>query len=460
MRSRGLFVAAVLSLSLASAGPAPGQDPSRDRSVGGTDPVDPAAGALARIPGAYRLADGRLGVVWDVVDQMPEGRHQLVWMEPASGRLRTLHPTSDTTFSAGPRWFVESPRELAFAFHGDRAAPAARVTLREGAAAVTGARIALREREVTFESGGATLSGSLILPPGGTGREPFGGVVMIPGSGRLTRRTPRYVARQYAARGVAALVYDKRGTGRSGGAFPEGGIRAFATDAAAAVGRMKSLPEVDGARTGVMASSQGGLVLPLLLERGAEVAFVVCRVCPVVSFAESRLLAVPGEVRAAGLPPGEVVDAAAWTALLARFALGRGGSDPLRELDRATASGPWREASSELGWSLPPDGWEGWGRYRSYLGPDPLAMYRSLRAPVLVILGEYDRRVPGGIHATLLRRALQRAGHPDFEVRVLPGASHGLMEVEFDGDGERRPFRRFVPGWHDRMVEWVVERTR
>lgn len=77
-----------------------------------------------------------------------------------------------------------------------------------------GRRIQLRERELVFRNGDVSLSGSLVLPDG---PGPHPAVVIVHGSGPLTRRGPRYMAHLFAHRGIPALAYDKRGTGRSTG---------------------------------------------------------------------------------------------------------------------------------------------------------------------------------------------------------------------------------------------------
>jgi predicted acyl esterase len=67
---------------------------------------------------------------------------------------------------------------------------------------------------VRFGAPEARLAGEVLLPPG---RGPHPGLILLHGSGPATREPYRAEARWYAGHGFAALIFDKRGTGASGG---------------------------------------------------------------------------------------------------------------------------------------------------------------------------------------------------------------------------------------------------
>ncbi|HSG28212.1 MAG TPA: hypothetical protein VLA34_07010, partial [Candidatus Krumholzibacterium sp.] len=78
-----------------------------------------------------------------------------------------------------------------------------------------GGEAEVESREVTFTSGGDLLTGTLMLPAGGEG---LPGVVVLAGSDRSARGELRMrMGREFALRGIAALVYDSPGTGGSEG---------------------------------------------------------------------------------------------------------------------------------------------------------------------------------------------------------------------------------------------------
>jgi len=75
--------------------------------------------------------------------------------------------------------------------------------------------LAYRSEEVSFSSD-VSLSGTLFVPR--TGEPPFPAIVITHGAGESTRDEGSFFARMFARHGIAALAYDKRGSGESSGA--------------------------------------------------------------------------------------------------------------------------------------------------------------------------------------------------------------------------------------------------
>ena len=73
----------------------------------------------------------------------------------------------------------------------------------------------LVEQPVEFQSEGATLRGLLITPEGHPGRLPL--VIMAHGTSATFQMVAIEYARAFARAGIAALIYDHRNFGRSGG---------------------------------------------------------------------------------------------------------------------------------------------------------------------------------------------------------------------------------------------------
>lgn len=412
----------------------------------------PDTAVYAAAPGTYRMAEGGLAVVFDLVDRMPDGRHQLVWLEASTGRVRTLYPAEDG-FAAGPGWFRREPETFRVRFQVAEGV-ASSVERVEAGDTVRGRRLVFPERELRVEGPAGVLAATLILPPG-VGRPPYGAALLVSGSGPVTRRQPRFMAEQIAAAGVAALVYDKRGTGDSEGSFAGTRLEEFGEDVAALLDALRARPEVEAERVGVMASSEGGLVLPLALELAGPVAFVVCRVCPAMDWGEALPAGARAQLAAAGVQEAQIEEAVTLLEAQARYARTRKRYGALAEMFEATAGRPWRERL-ELRGELAPAGAASWDWYAAFLEPDPEAMYRRLRAPVLLLFGEEDLRVPPAIHVPRARAALEAAGNEDVTVYVVEHGTHGLMIAEEDEEGARI-LRRYPADLHGRIVGWIAE---
>jgi hypothetical protein len=126
-------------------------------------------------------------------------------------------------------------------------------------AGVSGKRIPLEVTDVTFRGAGVRLAGRLVMPQG-TAQVPI--VVLVHGSEHLSALDFYSLQRQLPAAGIGVFVYDKRGTGKSGGVYTQNYLL-LADDAIAAVNEAKRLAGARAGRIGYQAGSQGGWVAPL-----------------------------------------------------------------------------------------------------------------------------------------------------------------------------------------------------
>nr|MBX2818140.1 esterase FrsA [Rhodothermaceae bacterium] len=100
--------------------------------------------------------------------------------------------------------------------------------------------------EMTVESRGARLAGTLYLP---TGQGPHPVMIGVHGSGYVDRSDlyQGEAARYFAERGVAFFMYDKRGVGESSGTYPgsySSSMVIYAIDALAAADLMASRDDI------------------------------------------------------------------------------------------------------------------------------------------------------------------------------------------------------------------------
>ena len=147
----------------------------------------------------------------------------------------------------------------------------------------------VRTEEIVFVSHGTTLSGSIVFPAG----EVHSAVVFIHGSGKQERNLN--LAKLFAKQGIAALVYDKRGAGKSGGEYEgnqsvsEKNITLLADDAVSALRRLATHPSLKGIPLGLAGISQAGWIAPLAAQRSDLAKFLVLWSGPVCKVSEEDI---------------------------------------------------------------------------------------------------------------------------------------------------------------------------
>lgn len=314
-----------------------------------------------------------------------------------------------------------------------------------------------RTEEVSFANGTVPLRGTLFIP-NSAGQHPA--VVFLHGSGPQTRESYiRYFADQFARQGIAALIYDKRNTGRTdipiwqqgGGTFAD-----LADDAATAVKFLRDRSDVvDPGSVGLWGLSQGAWLVPLTARRVDGLAFLVLLSGGGVTPARQELYDDEVKLRAHGFSEAQITQAISLLRLADDYVRSHTNADwehVQRELARARQE-PWFRFLDRFPLILPRES-PAWTD--ADIDYDPRPALQRLRMPVLVILGERDALTPTTETASEIDAAMKVAGNTDYIVRIIPRADHGLF---VSTGGESWVNDRPADGWVKEMSEWVVART-
>jgi uncharacterized protein len=307
-----------------------------------------------------------------------------------------------------------------------------------------------REEEVQFRIGEVALAGTLLVPAGG-GRHPA--VVFVHGSGAESRAASRFLADYLARRGIAALIYDKRGVGRSTGDWRTSDFIALADDAAAAIALLASRPEIAPREIGVYGHSQGGMIGPLLASRTDRLAFLISAAGSAVPLHEAEVHSITNQLRAQGIAGEELVAAEIFIRRLVEQ-LRTGGDWDAFEADAARVRSerwyPMLHVPARDSWF--------WSYYRNIANFDAATHWERVRVPALVVYGERDNLVPVDRSIAAIGRALGRAGNQDHLIVILPRADHALNIAP--GPGEPFEWWRLSPGYPELLTAWIRHRTR
>jgi hypothetical protein len=376
--------------------------------------------------GAYRLTDGR------VIDIASSDPNPLRW-RAFGGETGALRKNAEGTWTSIFGW-TERPDGRTVSF-SDCATGNIRF---DGA---SGHRLDFDVKETILESHGTKLVGRLILPKG-SGPVPV--VVLIHGSEDDSAIRFHQLQRLLPAEGVGVFIYDKRGTGTSGGSYTQD-FDLLADDAVAAMREARRLAGARAGRIGYQGGSEGGWVAPLAANR-APVDFVIVSFGLAVNVLQEDQEEVALEMRLKGHSAEETAKAlevarAAETVAESRFTRGFAEFDAVRAKYK---SEPWYKdvhgnftylllpyTDAQLHGDTPLKKMSAATPFRY----DPMPTLRASTTPQLWVLGADDLEAPSAETSRRIK-SLIGEGRP-FTLAVYPGAEHGITEFEIGPDGER-----------------------
>ena len=270
------------------------------------------------------------------------------------------------------------------------------------------------------------IAAYLFMPEG---EGPFAGVVLNQGRGCFRSARPQRVAELLAGYGVAAIAYDKPGTGQSEGVCEENRFEDYVAAALDAREHLAELDAVDGDRIGLFGSSLGAWTAQAageaLVEAGTPPAFLMTWVGPATSIAEQQRDAARSIGAELGLSEADL-------SLVNRsieIGLDRSMNDQaafreLMEIRSAAEAGGWLDAMFAPD-DFPESAETVDGLFLRRFQFDPSEAQAALSGtPWLAILGEEDPVVPFEANVQALREGLGPEGVDDLRIVGLPGVGH------------------------------------
>jgi hypothetical protein len=307
--------------------------------------------------------------------------------------------------------------------------------------------------EESFSNAGARLSGTLYAP---SGRGKVPAVVVFHGASDPSRDAPlyRHLIQMLPPLGVAVLVFDRRGTGKSTGAGNNGDFNTLADDGVAAQRMLARDPRIDARRIGFWGLSQGGWLALLAGARSPDAAFVVSVSAPLTRADVQMNFAIANILRIKGYGQADIDQAVAARTAVDDFERGK--------LDRATAQAHVDAAAKEpwfgliyLGKTFHDPVQSDWARQ---MKNDPLKTLDAVKAPTLILYGSADPWVPVAVSAKILRASAAR--RPNVTTAVVAGADHEmsvttppLAQIAPATNSERAPDS---PEYFARLAAWMT----
>ncbi len=293
-----------------------------------------------------------------------------------------------------------------------------------------------------FKSGDVELAGRLFAPRGASS---YPLVVLVQGSDYDDANASVYwrlIAHSFAKAGIASFSFNKRGV-------------------AAACAFASRLPGVEAKNVGYFGTSQAGWVIPRAVTVCPS-AFTILASPAGVEPAQSDNYYLEGQFVAVGMTPAQVRAAMELHDALAQYyRTGEGYERAQALVSRAAANGllqKFRKVEFRddvpAGNQLPrPDRLAAIDRadpskYAFYRDPrtwsEPVELYAPLTAPLLLIYGGRDDKVPVERSIAAFQQALRANSNPDITIRIFETANHDIQIGP-----------RVLPGYREYLAAWV-----
>jgi pimeloyl-ACP methyl ester carboxylesterase len=315
---------------------------------------------------------------------------------------------------------------------------------------------------------GKKLNGLVDLP---LGKEPTTIVVLVPGSGKtdiVAGNGFSGLRKQFIAQGLACLIWDKAGCGKSEGVFEYNQtVQNSAAEVVAAIKELKSQHIPGFGKVGLWGISRAGWICPLVIEQYPSIAFWIS-----VSGTDDRdnygyLLKknfiIEGRTKAEA------------DKLVAEWQNGNdiarnGGS--FEENQKATqnirrdpfyifmAGNSSPTSEGYLKWQKKFQTGENVVDAKSGLliyVPDFEMVLKKIHCPVLAIFGEKDSQVDWQKTMALYKKSLGKNHPAQLTIKTIPNGNHNMQKCKTGGYREKLLVRQPAIGYYETMQKWIRE---
>lgn len=333
---------------------------------------------------------------------------------------------------------------------------------------------------VTFPGGadGVTLAGTLTLPHTDG---PHPAIVLLSGSGPQDRdesllpiaqiKPFALIADALSRAGIAVLRFDDRGVGQSTGDFASATTNDFSADGRAAIDYVRSRPEIDAGRVGVLGHSEGGLEVASMAASDPSLAFVVSMAGPAVPGIDVLVAQAQAIARAAGKSNEEVtkigmtertvLEAArdgrvdeARASLTSAFGEAWDALTPEQQ-QQAGSRDAYVQANLEAQLQALQSPW-----FMGFIQSDPGADWQQAQVPVLALFGGKDVQVVAEQNAPALARELATDARVLSDIVIFPDANHLFQHAITGSPTEYGTLEQaFTPEFLPTLVDWITARV-
>jgi pimeloyl-ACP methyl ester carboxylesterase len=307
-------------------------------------------------------------------------------------------------------------------------------------------------REFSFTSGDFTVVGDLRSPEVGE-KHPL--VLMIHGSGDATREgavpfSP--MIEIFLRHGYAVLSWDKPGSGESKGTFENGYTSTqrarIIKDAIEALSANSSL---NLSEIGLWGLSQAGWVMPMALDKTPDISWMMVVSGGGEDGIEQGAYQVAQRIGCEGGSEDDIATVEAHWAMMNKALTYNAYKNAVQIL--LDVPGLYENTGLIMSEE---EQWSPWPREIDAFF-DPVDVLQRTTIPVLAFFGELDKYIDPVQGFQAYKSALEKAGNTDYQVHLIEGAGHVMVEVETGCPGEFVG-TEYMTEYLEALEFWLMER--
>lgn len=303
-------------------------------------------------------------------------------------------------------------------------------------------------------SAGAILKAELIVPET-MGKHPL--AIFFGDKNEGSRHTQRGRALMLARRGIAALIFDRRGEGESNGDVNNVTLNDYVADGLAMIDFAGNRENVDPQQIGLIGFGTGADVVHYLAAQKNDLAFVVNIAGSIEDTWQQRWHALESAMNRAEdqFSTSDYAEAKTYMDLVNTFAATRQGwPEVVKNIEKNSRQKwslltelPKNPNSPEFSWLF---------RFQS----NPAEKLPLIKNPYLALFAELDTSLAASVNAELAGDLLAKAAHPDYQAVIIPGAEHNMFIHQISGNGKSKDpaayrWRRVSPIFNPLLLQWL-----
>ena len=294
----------------------------------------------------------------------------------------------------------------------------------------------IKEEEVTFQSNGLQLKGTIWKPNKPNNRCLF----LVTSSQGSDRSASSAEAYYFASKGFVVFNYDKRGTGKSEGNWKSATIEELAADDINGILFISTTNQIPLSRIGIKGSSQGGIKIPYILSKLPALKFGISVSCPDGTLLESDL----NYWRNSNIDKigKENINIATRTQKVSyEYLAGITTFQTIENFAKKYNTQSWYKYIWIPEKEIAKD---------EKLKFSGLPYFKTAKQPILLIQGTSDVVIPENSYK-VIDKILRKAGNKSYHIVILKNASHSMTIV----DNNFPYFQKLAPTYLSEITKWI-----